>query len=426
MIPPDSDQLKQSAGPVLLIAPHGSYRTAPFIHAAQQMGIKVLVASQGQYSIVSDYARGIHIDFSAMDAALQTLLQVAQQQQVCAVIGTDDLSTGLAAQVCDALQVPHNPSQAVEIARRKDLARDRLEQAGIQKPRHYMLDRQQANESQLPLFGFPVVVKPLALSASRGVIRADDPESFFEAVTRCGRIVDAETHLENEAKRFLLVESFVPGVEVAVEGMLYAGKLQVLAVFDKPDPLDGPVFEETYYITPSSHSADIQQALAESVQAACHAYGLCEGPVHAECRINEQGVWILEVAARTIGGLCGRLIELGTGYNLEQLVLLHALGKRTQLPKQQQAVGVLMMPTPGAGVLKRVEGMLDAQRVPFIEEISIQVNEGYELVPLPEGSSYLGFMFARADNVQQVEQALREAHARLKFILAPVWKAQVA
>jgi biotin carboxylase len=208
--------------------------------------------------------------------------------------------------------------------------------------------------------------------------------------------------------------------------MLKGGELQVLAVFDKPDPLHGPYFEETYYITPSRHARDTLNELHHTVLAACSAYGLQEGPVHAECRINADGVWILEVAARTIGGLCGRLLQFGTGYSLEELVLAQAMGKTLPLETSQQGAGVLMIPIPQAGILKRVEGILAAQRVPYIESVEIQLREGHELVPLPEGSSYLGFIFARAPSARQAEQALREAHACLNIVVAPLWKVSIA
>jgi len=226
-----------------------------------------------------------------------------------------------------------------------------------------------------------------------------------------------------EEREAVLIESFIPGAEVAVEGLLRAGQLEVLAIFDKPDPLDGPYFEETYYVTPSRHPRAVQDAVAARVAEACAAYGLREGPVHAECRINERGVWVLEIAARTIGGLCGRLLRFGTGYGLEELVLQHALGRRVATRGADGAAGVLMIPIPQAGILRRVEGVLAASRVPHIEEVVIDVREGYELVPLPEGASYLGFIFARAPSAAEAEAALRAAHAELRIVVAPLWKA---
>jgi len=228
--------------------------------------------------------------------------------------------------------------------------------------------------------------------------------------------------LEDDARRYLLIEQYIPGEEIAVEAMLTRGELHILTIFDKPDPLEGPFFEETYYTMPTVLSVAQQSAVKRVVQMACAAYGLQEGPIHAECRINDDGVFILEVAARTIGGLCGRLLRFGTGYSLEEMVLAHAMAMPLTLNRERGAAGVLMIPIPAAGMLKRVEGLLDAHRVPFIEDINIQVREGHELIPLPEGASYLGFIFSRAPSVHEAEQALRDAHACLNFVVAPIWK----
>jgi hypothetical protein len=255
------------------------------------------------------------------------------------------------------------------------------------------------------------------------VIRADDSAQLERAIARiAGMLADIPDREERET---LLVEEFIAGYEVAVEGLLSGGHLEILAIFDKPDLLDGPYFEETYYITPSRHAPDFQARIAQRVSEACAAYGLREGPIHAECRINAAGVWILEVAARTIGGLCGRLLRFGTGYGLEELVLLHVLGKRPDTRRETGGAGVLMIPIPQAGILRRVEGVLAAQRVQYIEEVIIDVREGYELVPLPEGASYLGFIFARAPSPAEAEAALREAHACLRVVVAPLWKSNV-
>lgn len=407
---------------VLVIAPHGSYRTASFIHAANQLNIDVLIASQGEHSIVSDYVQGLHIDFQDEDQAIEIILAEARKQPFRGIIGTDDVTTGLASRVAKILALAHNDPDAVKIAQRKDLAREKLKQAGVNIPRFNLIETNQALSQQDIQVGFPAVVKPIALSASRGVIRVNDFSELEQAVERIQNMLSLEKHLAQDIKESLLLEAFIPGKEVAVEAMLHNGELEVLAIFDKPDPLDGPFFEETYYLTPTSYSADIQQEIRRTVSSACQAYGLKEGPVHAECRINEEGVWILEVAARTIGGMCGRLLSLGTGHSLEELVLLHAMGQKAEMKSADMAAGVLMIPIPGAGILKRVEGLLDAQRVPFIKDVMIEVREGYELVPLPEGNSYLGFIFAEAPTVKQAEQALRDAHASLNFVLAPLWK----
>jgi biotin carboxylase len=411
---------------VLVIAPHGSYRTAPFIETARRHGIEVLVASEGRHSIVSEYARGLHIDPRDPQAALAAIRQEARRRPFAGIIGTDDSTAELAAQAARGLGLAHNDPRAVHIARRKDLARTRLTQAGLPVPEHVRLDLGRSLRGQLGGFRFPGVVKPLALSASQGVIRVDDRDQLQRACGRIAAILQTRPDLGPQERNTVLLEAFIPGFEVAVEGMLYGGELELLAIFDKPDPLDGPYFEETYYLTPSRLDGPTQRRLQQVIVAACAAYGLREGPVHAECRIDAQGVWILEVAPRTIGGLCARLLRFGTGHSLEELVLAHAMGVRLPSQAREGASGVLMIPIPRAGILRRVEGLLAAQRVACIQELQIQIRPGHELVPLPEGASYLGFVFARAAHPAQVEAALREAHACLNIVVAPLWKARVA
>lgn len=423
---PEPDKAPGAQSPrILIIAPHGSYRTAPFIQAARQQRCEVLIASQGRYSIVSDYARGLQIDLGDPDRAVAAILEAANAQPFAGVIGTDDSTAGIAARVARELGLPHNPIESVRLASRKDLARLRLSQYAVNIPDFRLLHLNRPLAGQCEGVIYPCVVKPVGLSASRGVIRVDSFAELHQAVSRIENILLHEGTLDAAVRSSLLLEQFIPGREVAVEGILYNGELEILALFDKPDPMNGPFFEETYYLTPSRFPAAVQQQIRQQLAAACRAYGLTEGPIHGECRINEQGVWLLEVAARTIGGLCGRLLRFGTGYSLEELVLAHARGRRLAMARQDEAAGVLMIPIPKAGVLKRIEGLLAAQRVPLIEEVNIQIREGYELVPLPEGGNYLGFIFARGSDVAEVEQALREAHACLNIVTAPLWKVRI-
>jgi len=408
---------------VLLVAPRDSYRTAPYIAAARKLGVDLLIASEGKYALSGQGAPGVQVNLRDLPASLQTILAAAQEQPFTGVIGTDDASSELAVQAGMRLQLPHNPLSSVRLARRKDLARDHLARAGVPVPRHWKIDLTAALAAQLTDVTFPCVAKPVALSASRGVIRANDRVQLEQAIGRIAAMLIEVT--EREERETLLIEEFIPGNEVAVEGLLSDGRLDILAIFDKPDPLDGPYFEETYYTTPSRLAPDLQAQIAARVAEACAAYGLCEGPIHAECRVNHAGVWILEVAARTIGGLCGRLLRFGTGYGLEELVLMHSLGRRPDTRRETGGAGVLMIPISQAGILRRVEGMLAAQQISYIEEVVIDVREGYELVPLPEGSSYLGFIFARAPSAAEAEAALRAAHACLRVVVAPLWKGGV-
>ncbi len=407
----------------LLVAPRDSYRSAPYIAAARKLDVDVLIASEGNHSLSGLDAPGVKIDLNDVPASLRSLLAAAHEGAFAGVIGTDDTSAELAVAAGIQFNLPHNPLAAVRLARRKDLARAHLANASVMVPRHWRIDGNQPLAPQIEKILYPCVVKPVALSASRGVIRADNPERLLHAIARIRTMLATEP--PGDERDSLLIEEFIPGAEVAMEGLLTDGQLEVLALFDKPEPLDGPFFEESYYITPSRHAPAVQEQIALRVAEACAAYGLRQGPIHAECRINTQGVWILEVAARTIGGLCGRLLRFGTGYGLEELVLMHALGRRPDTRTGAGGAGVLMIPTPEAGILRRVEGILAAQAVPYIEEVVIDVREGYELVPLPEGASYLGFIFARAPSAEAAEAALRAAHACLRVVVAPLWKGGV-
>lgn len=410
---------------LLLIAPHNSYRIAPYIEAASRLGIEVTIASAGAHSLIDVISNGLHIDFSNQAEAIATLLAAAREKPFHAVLGTDDASVGIAAELACELGLKHNPPAAAIFTRRKDRARQCLQSAGVPVPGFQRIEFNQSVTAQLEQLSFPCVLKPLAMSASRGVIRVNNLDEALAATARIETIL--RDVLLAEEREAILAEAFITGREVAYEGILDSGELKCLAMFDKPEPLNGPYFEETYYITPSRLPAPIQQQVHSIVSDACMAYGLQQGPVHAELRIDEQGnAWVMEVAARTIGGECARLVELATGQPLENLVLAQLLGLELKPAVFEGGAGVLMIPIPSAGILRRIEGLSAARSVPGIEELVISVRDGHELVTLPEGSSYLGFIYAVADDAAAAEQALREAHSRLKIVTAPLFKLQAA
>ena len=306
-----------------------------------------------------------------------------------------------AAEAARRLGLRGNDPDAVARARDKSAMREAFAAAGVPQPAFG------------DGVGFPCVLKPLTLSGSQGVIRADTPEEASAAADRIRAIVG-----DPEAE--LLVERFVPGEEVAVEALLTAGNLEVLAVFDKPDPLDGPYFEETIYVTPSRKPRATLDAVEAATADAAAALGLTEGPVHAEMRVGADGsVTVLELAARSIGGLCSRALRFGLGVSLEEVILRHALGLEPgHLRREELASGVMMLPIPRAGVLREVRGEAEARGVPHIAGLEISIAPGKPVLPLPEGDRYLGFLFAKADTPEQVESALREAHGRLVVEIA--------
>jgi biotin carboxylase len=415
---PDNNR-QQARSRLLLIAPPNSYRTVSYLESARRQGIDILVASEGEHSLVSAIASGLHVDLDAPEA-LELLLAANRERPFNGVVATDDTTVELGSRLAEILGLPHNPPQAALYSHRKDLSREILQAAGVRVPEFRVLDLTAAIAPQLQGLGLPCVVKPLALSASRGVIRADTQQQVQSACQQIRSIVRGEGIAEDYVASHVLAEAFISGPEVALEGLLHRGKLDVLAIFDKPDPLEGPFFEETYYITPSRHAPAIREEIMQCVREACDGLGLREGPVHAEVRIGKSGCVIIEVAARTIGGECARLLNFGTGHSLEDLVIAHATGGALSIERSSGAAGVLMIPITQAGSLRRIEGITRARAVPFIEDILINIRDGYELVPLPEGSSYLGFMFACAPTPEQVEAALRAAHAELEIVVAPL------
>ena len=343
------------------------------------------------------------------------------------VVGVDDDTAVVAAHIAQALSLTGNPIEAALAARDKHRQRVALAAARVPVPRHSLHALDEEVRGLAARVVYPCVIKPLRLAASRGVMRANSEEEFVAAHARLRHILE-EPDLAGcggWARQFL-VEDFVPGPEVALEGLLVAGRLHVLALFDKPDPLDGPFFEETIYVTPSRLPKAAWDALARCAQDAARALTLVEGPVHVELRWNKRGPWLIELAARPIGGLCSAVLRFGTrdagggmrDASLEEIILRHALGlPLPALQRESLAAGVMMIPVPAAGSLREVQGLDDARAVPLVEEIAITAHPGQVLVPWPEGSRYPGFIFARGETPAAVEAALRAAHGRLRFVL---------
>jgi biotin carboxylase len=375
----------------------------------------------------------VEISFRDEQRAAERIIELARSQPLDALIATDDPTAEIAARATARLGLPGNSVEAARTARNKRLLREALQR---QQLAPWFAVFEETDDPRELEVRFPCVLKPLLCSASRGVMRADDRTSFVAAWRRLSALLrtPALRAVEDPDGHRILVESFVPGAEVALEGLISDGRLAVLALFDKPDPLDGPFFEETLYVTPSRHPPSLQARIAAVTERAAAAIGLRQGPIHAELRLSHTAPYVkvappdakpvvLEVAARSIGGLCSRTLRFGLGdTSLEELVIRHALGEEIddelRPPGVPRAAGVMMLPIEKGGVLQAVDGIDEARAEPLIEDVQITAKIGQVLEPLPEGASYLGFVFARGERPEDVEAALRRAHARLLFSVA--------
>jgi biotin carboxylase len=407
---------------VLLVMRTRTYRAKAFLGAAERLGVAVAVATDREQPLARlTPGATLALDFRDVRASQTALRTFARTYPIDAVVGVDDDTTVLAAQLAQALNLPHNSIEAVKAARYKDVMRLALsETPQVLSPAFWILGTDADPSRFAAGVPYPCVLKPLSLAASRGVIRADDPASFASAFTEIVSIL-AESDLDpaDPGARQVLVEEFIPGPEVSLEGLLIDGALTTLALFDKPDPLDGPYFEETLYVTPSRLPSATQRLISEATQRAAASLGLRSGPVHAELRLNARGAWIVEVAARSIGGLCSSTLRFGEGTSLEEIILRQAAGlDLTSLEREQRPAGVMMIPIPRSGVLRDVRGVAAAEAVDGIDEVSISIPRGEQVAPLPRGGRYLGFIFAHASTPAGVERALRRAHSLLEFEIA--------
>ena len=396
---------------VLLVLPSATYRAPDFLAAAARLGAEVVVASEHRQALSAEMGdRALTIPLRRPELAADAIARLAARTPLDAVVAVDDGGTRAAALAAARLGLRGNPPEAVAAARDKGAMRAALAAAGVAQPPFRLVAEGEDVAEAAAAVGLPCVVKPLTLSGSRGVIRADDAASARAAAERV-RAILAEA---GEDAAPLLVERFVAGAEVALEGLMRGGRLETLALFDKPDPLEGPYFEETIYVTPSRLPGERGAAAERAAAAAAAALGLCEGPVHAELRLADEGPVVLELAARSIGGLCARSLRFGLGVSLEELILRHALGMPLDgMTRERAAAGVMMLPIPRAGVLREVRGADAARAVPGVAGLEISIAPGRPVRPLPEGDRYLGFLFAKGERPEDVEASLRQAHALL-------------
>jgi biotin carboxylase len=412
---------------VLLLLPTTGYRNSDFLVAAKKLGVEIVAAANYCHQLAPAWGLSpiMALHFDRPEQAADTLLREINATPD-AVLAVDDSGVELAALLSERLGLPANSAQAVRRVRDKLAFRRLLQEREFLCPEFHHLPSGEDPRKLLPELQFPAVVKARRLSGSRGVIRADDPEELMRAVNWARAI---QTRADRDAQELgLIIEDFIPGREYALEGSLQRGELTTLALFDKPDPLDGPYFEETLYITPSRLPEALQDRIHQEVARACRAAELMTGPVHAEVRVNDLGIWILEVAARSIGGLCGRVLNHLLGMSLEELILRQAVAESVpslRVAGEGGAAGVMMIPIPRRGIYRGLEGLAAAQSVRGVTGVAITVEPGQIVAPPPDGASYLGFIFARTASPADAEMALRIAHRRLHFDIRPEYPATV-
>jgi predicted ATP-grasp superfamily ATP-dependent carboligase len=415
---------------LLLLASKLGYQTRSFAEAAQRLGISVIIGSDRCHQLDDPWADGaVALHFDEPEKAAEVLAKAvqrrlgepAQQEKYAAILALGDRQTVTAAYAATRLGLTYNSPASVENCRSKLRQREVLREAGLSVPDFFSFELTEPLDSVLRRVVFPCVLKPLRLAASQGVIRANNSAGVVAAVERIARLLSSpELQVTREADLGrLLVERYIPGAEFALEGLMDAGHLRVLALFDKPDPLEGPYFEESIYVTPSRLPLELQEEIFRCAAESVQALGLSEGPVHAEFRLNGRAPWILEVAPRPIGGLCSRVLRFGPRrIFLEELLIRKALKMPgAEWQRESDAAGVMMIPVPCSGVLEKVEGLQQALAIPGIDEIQITARLHDFIAAWPEGSSYLGFIFARGETPDFVEAALREAYSALRFTI---------
>ncbi len=413
---------------ILLFAAKLGYQTRSFEEAAKKLNVELVYVTDRCHQLEDPWGdQAIAVRFEAPETAAHSVLEHAKDTHVDGILALGDRPVVAAAYAARGLGIAYNHPLVVEACRSKMRMREIFRDVGLNVPWFRKVPLHPAPEPALLGVTYPCVLKPLSLSASQGVIRANNRDEFRAAAERIRKLLDsAELRAAREPNlAHMIVEGYIPGEEVAVEGLVTNGKLRVLAIFDKPDALAGPYFEETIYVTPSRHSSKTQDQIEKCMQSAVAAMGFSHGPVHAEFRLNKTGVWPLEIAPRPIGGLCARALRFGPDakgewINLEELLLRHAAElPGTDLLREPQASGVMMIPVPRSGVYESVSGIESARAVDNVMDLMITARERDTIAAWPEGSSYLGFLFARSEKPEQVEKALREAHALLQFQIKP-------
>ena len=414
---------------VLILSTTTGYQLRSFGDAAHRAGIELMFATDRCHQLDDPWRdHAVAVRFHEEDASLDAIVEASRSRPLDGVIAVGDRPVVLAARTAQALGLRGNQPAAAAASVNKSLFKRALARAGLPVP-WFFETSSDAPVSVDSRVQYPCVIKPIGLSGSRGVMRANTAMELDSASSRLRALLSRKDvrAIRSGLEDRILIEGFISGREFAIEGVMTSGTVQTFAIFDKPDPLDGPFFEETIYVTPSTLDRATQAAVVDQVARAGAALGLQNGPFHAECRVAPDAIYILEMAARPIGGLCSKVLRFEgipgmSTASLEDVLLRHAVGQDiSAVTRETRAAGVMMIPIPRRGTLKCVHGIEEASAVAGIEEVQITAKADQLLEPLPEAGSYLGFIFARRSDAGHVIRSLNAAHARLRFdVAAPI------
>lgn len=401
---------------ILLLVPTETYRAEAFITGAAALGVSLTIASERRQAMAASMGRRtLVVSMQNPEVGLKQIEQAADNMQFDAIISVDDGGLATAALASKKLGLKYISTNSAQMSNNKIAMRKRLEQTEISKP--WFLVHKPTNKISITtgaIPSFPIIVKPASLSGSIGVMRIDAPEDVESALALCESIqMDHGCGGDTQT----LIEQYISGVECAVEAMVFNDQLKILAIFDKPRPLEGPYFAETIYVAPSERDREIQNKLQSTLEEARKALEIKTGPIHAEFRItSDREVYLIELAARSIGGMCSNAIPLSGGRSLEELIIAEALGM--EIPEfaiENQASGVFMMPVPAKGVLRSISGVEEAKSTRWITNVTLSMMINSEVSPIPYDARYVGFIFAKAPTSRAVVEALEEAFKKIEI-----------
>jgi biotin carboxylase len=394
----------------VVLLPSTTYRAADFVRAAEGLGVDLIVASENPPPFdMGD--RYLQVDCSDPELAAEAIVRIGDDAPIDGVVAADDAGVVAAAIAGRKLGVRANDPEAAAATRDKSRQRALLRAAEVPQPRFDMIRPGEDGAEAAAGIGYPLVIKPVDRAAGQGVMRVDDAADLPTATSRARSITGDDAAL--------LIEEFMPGVEVALEGLVRDDELTTLALFDKPDAVEGPFFPETILVTPSRLDEAVQAECQRVAAAALTAIGISHGPVHVEMKVDGGLVRVIEVAARSIGGLCSRSLNFGLlGTTLETLIIRNAIGmEKPELRREPTASGVLMIPIPKPGTFTGINGLDRVHDLEHISAIDITATPGSQVQPPPEGDRYLGFIFAKGPDREAVETTLRQARDLVRVLV---------